>query len=247
MSPLPQRKKSAEEIAKLRETLGVPPLSEAARETPAKGPPEPESKPEPEAPVDTLVASPHEAEVVHHPEPEPEPAPVHLDAGSSAPLEKPVVTLPAEDPAEPTKAPKVVRSLRKSEQGPVFVPSSAKPAPDSKLPVHRHSDEQIAEIRRREALAALAQSKPNPKLAAAHPALLIPGYLCAIAGASCFVFYEFPMAATAACAAVALAIAGFVFLRRPISRHHAGFIAMIALFVLVFGALHYFPHLRNAT
>ena len=77
--------------------------------------------------------------------------------------------------------------------------------------------------------------------------MLAPGYILAIAGASCFYFYEFPMEATAACAAAALLIAGFIFLRRPISSPHAAFIAVIALFVIVFGALHYFPHLQHAT
>ena len=87
----------------------------------------------------------------------------------------------------------------------------------------------------------------NPKLATAHPALLAPSYLLAAAGASCFFFPEFPMAATAGCSAAAMLLAAFIYLRRPISRHHAAFIAVIALFVIVFGALHFFPHLRHAT
>jgi hypothetical protein len=140
-----------------------------------------------------------------------------------------------------------VRSLRKSEQVPVLAPAPATPSPDSKIPFHRHSDNEIAEIRRREALALMTPHAPNPKLAAAHLALLIPGYLLAIAGASCFLYYEVPMAATAGCVTGAMLIAGFVFLCRPISRHHAAFIAVIALFVLVFGALHFFPQLRHAT
>jgi K+-transporting ATPase A subunit len=42
-------------------------------------------------------------------------------------------------------------------------------------------------------------------------------------------------------------VAAFIGIRKPISRHHAAFIAVIALFVIIFGALHYFPHLRHAT
>jgi hypothetical protein len=88
---------------------------------------------------------------------------------------------------------------------------------------------------------------PDPRLAVAHPVLIIPGYLLALTGGSYLFHYEFPLAATAGCGAAALLLAAFIFLRRPISRHHAAFIAMIALLVLVFGALHYFPQLRHAT
>ncbi len=242
MSLLPQRKKSAEEIAKLRETLGVPAPPEKETETPVA------------AGFETIVPTHHEAIVEHHPAPpEPEAPPARHDP-------KPVRSLKRAEripPPEPhtSKAvhidvphlAKPVRSLRKSEQVPVLVPAPPEPTADSKLPLHRHSDEEIAEIRRREALAMMNPSPPNPKLAAAHVALLIPGYLCAIAGATCFLSYRFPMAATAACAAVALLISAFVFVRRPLSRHHAAFIAMIALFVLVFGTLHFFPQLRHAT
>jgi hypothetical protein len=286
MSLLPQRKKSAEEIAKLRETLGVPsahgnPIETSETPQPSAGHPDSpppnaqETLPEAATPepveVDTLVATHHEAIVVHPAEDAPAPAPepvVSLDP-VPAPAQhgpKPVhslkrsersPSLPNDEPhAAPLPAapetttrsngPKPVRSLRKSEQTPPVAAPPVNHSPDSKLPVHRRSDEEIAEIRRREALA-LMNAPANPKLAVAHPALLIPGYLLAAAGASCFFFYNFPMAATAACSAAALLLAAFIYLRRPISRHHAAFIAVIALFVIVFGALHYFPHLRHAT
>lgn len=257
MSLLPQRKKSPEEIAKLRESLGVPGASPDANDGSESSRPAADSEV-----VDTIVPAAHEAAVVH-PEPveslpSPVPAPVSrgpkpihsLKRSERVPSphvdDAPAVQIAvAECVAE--SAPKLVRSLKKSEQGPVFQPDpTATSSLDSKIPFHRHSDKEIAEIRRREALA-MMQARPNPKLAVAHPGLLAPGYILAIAGASCFYFYEFPMEATAGCAAAALLIAGFIFLRRPISRHHAAFIAVIALFVIVFGALHYFPHLQHAT
>ena len=89
MSLLPQRKKSAEEIAHLRESLGVPAL--------------PESKEEPPAP-DTIVPTHHQAILAHHPEPGPEepgtrpisPKPVRsLRKSEQVPVLMPV-------PAEPT-------------------------------------------------------------------------------------------------------------------------------------------------
>ena len=251
MSLLPQRKKTAEEIAKLRENLGVPALPAEASDPPAT------------PPVEALVPTHHEATVVAaaveaaetpHIEPAPAPIPhgpkpVHsLKRSERIPAPSAEETPPETPTPEPAPgSPKPVRSLRKSEQIPVLKPAPAKPSADSKIPFHRHSDDEIAEIRRRDALAMMNAHVPNPKLAAAHFALLIPGYLFAISGGACFFFYEFPMAATAACAAIALVISAFVFVRRPLSRHHAGFISVIALFVIVFGTLHYFPHLQHAT
>jgi hypothetical protein len=256
MSLLPQRKKTAEEIAKLRESLGVPGVS-----------PEPESAAAPDAAtaavdeVETIVPTHHEATVVHAAEPEPVAEPEHLAPPAHhgpkqvhslkrservplEPIDESDEQAPATLPQE--SFPKTVRSLRKSEQAALPASPHSVPAADSKLPIHRHNDSELNEIRRREAIA-MMHPAANPKLAVAHPALIVPGYLLAIAGASCFVFYQFPREATAACSAAALVIAAFIFLRRPISRHHAAFIAVIALFVIVFGVLHYFPHLRHAT
>lgn len=251
MSHLPQRKKTAEEIAKLRENLGVPTLQDAESEKPVAAAPD-TLVPEPheasivhhpaEPAPDTLVSNHHESIVVHHAAP-PETAPEVSENPADAPDEEPE-TVSAPVP----HLPKPVRSLKKSEQVPVLTPAPAKSAANSKLPTKRHSDKELAEIRRRDTMEmTTTPPQPNPKLAAAHPALIIPGYLFAVAGATCFVSYDFPMAATASCTAAALLIAGFIFLRKPISRHHAGFIAMIALFVLIFGTLHFFPHLRHAT
>lgn len=192
MSPLPQRKKTPEELAKLRESLGIP----AGAESPEK------------------------------------------PAATEEPKDPP----PAPSPAEP----KPVRSLRKSEQQPA--PSPRKDArPGSRIPAHRHSDAELQEIRRQQALATMQSAAPDPKLMPARWFQVIPGYLLAIAGATCFIWREFPLAATAGCAVGALAVALAILMLRPLSRHHAAFIAMIALLVIVFGALHYFPQLRHAT
>ena len=122
----------------------------------------------------------------------------------------------------------------------------AAPAADSILPSHRHSNHEIEEIRRREALALLTPVV-NPKLAAAHPALLIPGYLAALIGGGAIYFYQQPITVSAPCVSASLLIAAFIALYKPLSRHHAAFIAVISLLVIVFGALHYFPQLRHAT
>lgn len=205
MSLLPQSKKSPEEIAKLRETLGV------------VGPPPAEGALSAVAPIST-----------------------EEKAGDSALPPQPA----AEVPAPVTQAPKIVRSLRKSEQGPV---SPLPPPPvDTKLPVHRHTDREIQEIRRREMLAARNQAgKLIPK--PAHPGLIIPGYLLVIAAALGIHFHDLQKEIAAGCVVGAMIVAAFIFFKRPLSVHHAAFITVAVLFVVVFGALHYFPQLRHGT
>jgi hypothetical protein len=258
MSLLPQRKKSAEEIAKLRESLGMvaPPADEEVlpSEAPAIQSAIRAARPIPEvitkaveiAPVSPMASLPlTEAN---------EPKPVrslkrserNLDLSTEAHS-----THVAKHPAESTPSPlpaankqKTVRSLRKSEQGPL--PEIHSPPPDSKLPIHRHNDREVQEIRRQEALA--MQSSGGHLLSrVAHPVMIIPGYLFALAGAVCFYFYELQIEITAGCVVAALLIAGFIFFKKPLSKHHAAFIAVISLFVTVFGALYYFPQLRYGT
>jgi hypothetical protein len=139
---------------------------------------------------------------------------------------------------------KAVRSLRKSEQGPL--PEIHAPSPDSKLPIHRHNDREVHEIRRKEALTMQSAGSHLESLVA-HPVIIIPGYLLAIAGAVCFYYYELQIHFTAACVIAAIFIAGFILFKKPLSKHHAAFIAVISLFVIVFGALHYFPQFRYGT
>ncbi len=247
MSLLPERKKSAEEITRLREQLGIPPVG---------------NPPAPAPQAETLVPHIHQADLIEPAPvaplsplpaaPAPGPKPVHsFKRSEREPFTQERPVQPAAPPAAviaPLPDPKPVRSLRKSEQAAPLKPLVRDDsAGDGKIPFRRHSDEELNEIRRREALALLNTPPPDPRLLAAHPAVIAPGYVLAFAGASCFLFEDFPMAATASCAAAALLVALAILLRRPISRHHSAFIFIIALFVIVFGALHYFPHLRHAT
>ena len=278
MSLLPQRKKSPEEIAKLREDLGIRAAHPEEDLSPPSAPP----------------AAPHAVQVI-------DPPPLHADAPPAdtqltTPAHRPPKPihslrrperetasahddfLPIRDdpaPAEHTSdAPvvltlKPVRSLKKSEQVPLPVPH-APPSPDTNLPFHRHSDQELQEIRRRAALTLLTPVA-NPKLVVAHTSLLIFGYFTALAGAlpyavmlyqayfpedlgasgtatpSLFDFAPLPITIPACCVATSLLVAGFITLKKPISRHHAAFIAVITLFVIVFDILHYFPQLRHGT
>lgn len=254
MSLLPQQKKSTDEIAKLRESLGIvapppegeeiaaeiPPVAPAVLEIPAfvkvtEISPVAEAYQLKEVPA---FARAERIPVLTVEENGPPPHGEHLPEATPLPVASPI-------PAP--HAPKVVRSLRKSEQVPLA--PLPLPAPESKLPIHRHSGKELHEIRRHEALAAL-NTWTHPQTLTAHLALVIPGYLFAIGGAVCFYFYDLEkreLRITAACAAIALLIAAFIFIKKPLSRHHAAFIGVMALFVIVFGALYYFPQLRHGT
>lgn len=221
MNPLPQRKKSPEEIAHLRESLGIRPLPET-------------TLPDEEAHVEA---------------PSPPPAPVALD-------EAVALTPLASSHHRP------IRSFKKSEQLPAPAGPPAPSAAIGKIPAHRHSQQELAEARRRDALEVMTHGTYQlPK--AAHPALLAIGYVLAIGGAaapflldcisrivgsytlsaSCGGGYHVLTAASLA----ALPVAALIHVKRTLSRHHAAFIAVIAFFALVFAVLHYIPQLRHAT
>lgn len=269
MSFLPQRKKSAEEINKLRESLGVPGSTDPDPSVPVPRPaPEPEPMAKPE--VDTLVATHHAAEVVHEAPPAPEeasplPVPRTFAPHETHSLKRSEHPQPPED-ALTARAPKQVKSLRRSEREPISSPAATSGPATSVLPAHRHSDQELGEMRRREMLSMAGGPGPavNPKFAGAHLGLVIPGYLLAAlvwlpladtlylslsagAGWSFLGQPAYHIAIPAAAAVIALLIASFVFLKKPISRHHAAFITAITVFALVFEALHYFPQLRHAT
>jgi len=248
MSLLPQRKKSAEELAKLRETLGIPGAAAETKETPEPSAPAPRTDH-----VETIVPAIHQAAVVEDGDP------LHLQTEPAAPVAgpKPVhsfkrsermpapAAAPVPTPVAASRGAKPVRSLRKSEQLAPAAPHPESP-PDSRLPHQRHSDREIEEIRRREVLS-MMNAAPNPRLFPAHPAMIIPGYLFPPAAAAGIWFYQIHIAATAVLAILSLAIAGLILWRKPISRHHAAFIAVLAVFLIVFSALYYFPQLRHAT
>jgi hypothetical protein len=246
MSLLPQRKKSPEELAKLRETLGIP---GAAAETP---PPAKPAVPAPAPHVETIVPAIHQAAVVEDGDPLPLQTEPAAPAGGPKPVHSfkrsermPAASAAPSPTAASSRSARPVRSLRKSEQLPLATPLPESP-PDSALPHVRHSDREIEEIRRREVLS-MMNAVPNPRLFPAHPAIILPGYVLPPAAAAGIWFYQLPIAATAACALVSLVISGLILWRKPISRHHAAFIAVLSLFLLVFSALYYFPQLRHAT
>lgn len=248
MSPLPQQKKTPEELAKLRESLGIlatpGPGSDSA--APAETPPP--------TPVDPLRIHPsleRSAQVGVPPAPAgPGEAAPHLDLPAPA-------ALPAH------QGPKPIRSLKRSErQPPPSRPRAVPQATSGKLPGFRHSSEELAEIRRRSAVEAIAEGGFEPPASA--PKLLLGfGYLLSLGGAAAPTVlgllakltesYQLGMALDegyhlllAGCLA-ALPVAAYIALKKTQSRHHAAFITLIAFFALVFSILHYFPFLRHGT
>lgn len=249
MSNLPRQRKSPEELAKLRESLGMPPPM-AESQAIAAEPPDLGPRP---------VHHPHS----HHPPRPPEPVEPTL-GGSMAP-EDPVPHLEPPDPNHATspQEPKPVRSLKRSERlAPTDGPPRKATAAAGKLPGHRHSELELAEIRRRSAVAAIAEGGFELPQAASKP-LLGLGYLLAIGGAAAPTSLQLLAKLTdsynigrslsegyhlllAACLA-ALPLATYIALKKTQSRHHAAFIVSIAFFALIFSVLHYFPSLKHGS
>ncbi len=226
MNPLPQRKKTAEEIARLREGfMSQPP--------PAAGPPAAPPAPAPPA----------------APQPSAPPQPPAWAAAPPAPAPVPAPQ-PAAEPRPPVEA-KPVRSLRKSERGPA--PARPTPAPSlhpqSVLPSQRHSQQELNYLRRSQSLEVQAPARHLIAMAA-HPALIGTGY-SAVFAAVFLIFTDWrwtyvPVYAPGLLCLTGLACGGYIFVKKKRSMHHAGFLTAAVFFIAIFGALYYFPQLRNA-
>jgi hypothetical protein len=226
---LPQRRKSAEEIAQLRESLGIP--GEGGDEA------EPDRSVTPEeSPATDSAARTKE----------------HKAAGRE---EKPRLPSPA----------KPVRSLRKSESKPA--PEAPLSAVETKngIPLRRHDERELMELRRIQAAPPDKAIAYIQHLAAPWP-LVALAYLLPLTGALLGWFAawspkvpepDFPalwlvdlsrapwlsnagFAALAACCALGLVVAGWMALKKPRSRHHAGFVTILAVLIAVFGIIHQF-------
>ena len=99
-------------------------------------------------------------------------------------------------------------------------------------------------MRRREMLNQLGtEPQINIKFTPCHPAGITAGYILAAVGSTAFWVEAYPWSATLTGSLLALLLAGFIALRRPVSRHHAGFIAASSLLVATFTAIHRFLHI----
>jgi len=148
-----------------------------------------------------------------------------------APAPEPEKVEEVEEP-RPAPAMKKVRSLKRSERKPAAEPVAVS-RDSSALAAHRHSERELEAMRMREAMGVQSLEVPpaiqHLKHISAHPVLLVLGYLLAFAGG----VGAFP-------------IALYIAIKKPRSRHHAGFMAVIGLFASIVTALHYFPNLNPA-
>ena len=266
MNPLPQRKKSPEELAKLRENLGIlpPPPNPRPQQGPSELPQpadfyDPGAASLPNVPLPARDRSQwrsiNQSELRVQPEAETPPEPA---SDLPAPFGLP------RTPLIPVAQPQKLKPLRPPQ--PAYTPATADatstPTTPSKLPLQRHSPEELAQARRSDALAVMSQGAYQLPTAA-HPLLLACGYLMAIGGAAAPVILDGLSSMTesytlslrwshgyhllTACSLAVLPIAAFIAITKSLSRHHGAFIAIIAFFALVFAAIHYFYQLRHAT
>lgn len=267
MSALPRHKKSPAELAKLRETLGIPPDPGPPVDPATPANPAPPAATNPPVDLPTAHGPRHHHSLKRSERIEP-PAPEPVLVAQVPVLEAPgggiehLAVPPPETVA--THEPKPIRSLKRSERmgGPVSLPQQRPTPIDSRLPGHRHSTDELLEIRRRSAAAAIAEGGYLPPQAAATP-LLVTGYVLAIGGAAAPTLlkllakltdsYNLGLALSGGYhllvvgALAALPIAVFIYLKKTLSRHHAAFIAVTALFALIFATLHYFSQLLYGT
>ena len=222
---IPNRKKTPEEIAALREGLGIPGSPE--RQLPIQNP-IPATPPAP-APMAPPMAPPQAIRSATPPEPYAIPQPgepvLHLDT-------------PA---APPAKTVLPLHRLRKHE-----LPLAPAPVHTQKtaLPTRRHDPRDVAQIRKREALAKLNNPGLDPaahlRRQTAQPALYLPGYLLAVA-AAVVTFQRVHHITPIVLLALSLAITLYIAIRKPRSRHHAALIFIVAFIAAVFGVIHYAP------
>jgi len=236
MTPLPERRKSAEEVAALRKSLGVPEDPAAGGGEAAEGAGESEERAKPEA----------------RETPRPE------TAGGSTGGD-------AAGEAEPAP----VKSLRRAER---LAPPRplARARNDGTLPGRRHTEEELAALRK--AAAPPPSGELPPTRLAANRVVVVLAYLFGVAtpivtrwatgdGTAAGLVGRFPwlekllyadhsqwwlFAIYSSGPVVMLATAAWIWLRRKQSTHHAGLMVILAVLVLVFGTLYFFPGLHGA-
>lgn len=231
---LPQRRKTAEEIAKLRESMGIPGSAQAEAEAEAETAESPAAAPPPPVEKEPVIEEP--------------PAPR---------LPKPVRSLRKSEQGLVERPP----LERVAPVAPVLRTDSPSPA----LPQRRHNDRELMEMRRVQA-APPDQSINYLKHLAVRWYWVGLAYALPLLGGLCgylstwlptVPYPDFPARALADLAqkpwlgmlgfvllavgcVAGMAMAGCFAWKKPRSRHHAGFITIIGVLILVFGIIHQF-------
>ena len=265
MSPLPERRKTPEELAELRESLGIS----------AEGPPPdaPGVRNEDEGPGSDEAEALKSA-VFEEPAADSEDAAVPLLDEQADEEQADEVELVSPEVPETEGEPSVVspHSLRKSASLVVDQPKPIRHRPDGSLPSRRHTDEELMRLRRMDAAPAVSPIEDLARRTVPLPAMIL-FYLLAAAAVALLIMeslwfskaqpVDLPfewlgraveadsygsaiMGLIGGLSVLVLLVAGWISWRRPLSRHHAGFMTIIAVLVLVFGTLYFFPGLHGA-
>jgi hypothetical protein len=164
------------------------------------------------------------------------PAPEH-----ASPPDEPVIHLDIQE-----DIPKLTRALQTHCFRKQDLPLAPAPPVTTKtaLPTQRHTTDDIAQLRKREALAKLDTPGLDPaahlRAQTAIPFLYVPGYLLAIVAAAAAyqrVHHTTPLVLIA----LSLLITLYIAIRKPRSRHHAALIFIIIFLTAVFCGIHYAP------
>ncbi|MEJ6570548.1 MAG: hypothetical protein QNL01_07655 [Akkermansiaceae bacterium] len=112
------------------------------------------------------------------------------------------------------------------------------------IPGHKRSDNELSELRKRNAFA-VRPPVQQLKNQALHPIILALGYILCLTGAGLAIGEIY--ISGLACASIALLFILFIFWKKPRSRHHAAIMAIISLLVLVFGTVYYLEQFEQTT
>ncbi len=272
--PLPERRKTPEELAKLRESLGIP-AEGAPEDAPGLKRGEPAELPDESESLKAAVFEAPDKSVRHdRPGQERETRDATAEeAGGELGRPKESMTgtvMPRETEKPSPHGPPP--NLRKSASLPVDRPKPVRHREDGSLPVRRHTDEELMRLRRMDAAPMGAAVQDLARRTLSLPGMIL-FYLLAASAVTLLVieslwlsrvtaldlpfdwlrslvgrdWYQSGMMALIGGLSVwVLLIAGWIAWRRPLSRHHAGFLTIIAVLVLVFGILYFFPELHAA-
>ncbi|BDS05216.1 hypothetical protein NT6N_02560 [Oceaniferula spumae] len=106
----------------------------------------------------------------------------------------------------------------------------------TKIPERKQDKQELEDLRRRNAFAVRPPVQAI-KAQALHPLFIGLGYLLSLTSAGLAIAAIYIPALS--CASLSLLGALFIFWKKPRSRHHAAFMAIISLLVLVFGSVYY--------
>lgn len=266
MSPLPERRKTAEELAELRKSLGIPGAAAGEGDAGEDGGESAEATPAGEEKATEESAGAQGAEGKG-------PAKAASAAAGADGADGAAGAAGADDAegdATDAVVLKPVRSLKRSERIAPIHPPKPVASESGKLPAHRHSERELMELR----MSDLPRNLPAVHLDQLHlgRAKVAAIYLLSLAGyglvfladwASNLPTPDLPARwiadfvhrpdlgrilsiALGVIGGLVLLLSGLIWWKKPRSRHHAAFLTIIAVLVLVFGILHFLPEPHGA-